>query len=87
MLRWYDAFGSLGRPLALTEWGIDDDMGVRASRGPAIRVSRTWLAAHGFAVICYWQHDNWYLGATAVPAGGYADPDGVAAYLELTTGA
>jgi hypothetical protein len=87
MLRWYGAFGSLGRPLALTEWGIDDDMGVRASRGPAIRASRTWLAAHGFEVICYWQHDNWYLGSTTVPPGGYADPDGVAAYQELTTGA
>lgn len=87
MLRWYGAFGSLGRPLALTEWGIDDDQGTRASRGPAIRASRTWLAAHGFEIVCYWQHDNWYLGTTSVPAGGYADPDGVAAYTELVTGA
>ncbi|WP_433223116.1 hypothetical protein ACQP00_25275 [Dactylosporangium sp. CS-047395] len=34
MIRWYAAFGALGRPLALAEWGIDDDQGVRASRGP-----------------------------------------------------
>ena len=87
MLRWYGAFGTLGRPLTLTEWGIDDDMGVRASRGPAIRASRAWLASHGFQVVCYWQHDNWYLGASAVPAGGYADPDGVAAYQELVAAA
>lgn len=83
MLRWYNAFGTLGRPLALTEWGIDDDLGVRASRGPAIRASQTWLASHGFKVVCYWQHDNWYLGTGTVPAGGYPDPDGVAAYQDL----
>ncbi|AGZ41714.1 hypothetical protein [Actinoplanes friuliensis] len=83
MLRWYTAFGALGRPLALTEWGIDDDLGVRASRGPAIRASRTWLASHGFRIVCYWQHDNWYLGSSVTPPGGYADPDGVAAYQEL----
>ena len=87
MLRWYGAFGTLGRPLTLTEWGIDDDLGVRASRGPAIRASRTWLAAHGFQVVCYWQHDNWYLGTSAGPAGSYADPDGVAAYRELVAAA
>jgi hypothetical protein len=87
MLRWYGAFGALGRPLSLTEWGIDDDAGPRASRGPAIRASQTWLAAHGFQVVCYWQHDNWYLGATVTPAGGYADPDGVAAYQELVAAA
>ena len=86
MLRWYNAFATAGRPLALTEWGIDDDLGVRASRGPAIRASRTWLAAHGFQVVCYWQHDNWYLGASTVPPGGYPDPDGVAAYRELVAG-
>ncbi len=83
MLRWHAAFGTLGRPLSLTEWGIDDDLGVRASRGPAIRASKAWLTANGFQSICYWQHDNWYLGATTVPAGGYPDPDGVAAYQEL----
>jgi hypothetical protein len=87
MLRWYGAFGSLGRPLTLTEWGIDDDLGVRASRGPAIRASQTWLAAHGFQVVCYWQLDNWYLGASVVPPGGYPDPDGVAAYQELVAAA
>ena len=65
MVRWYNAFGSLGRPLTLTEWGIDDDVGVRASRGPAIRASWAWLTSHGFQVICYWQHDNWYLGAVS----------------------
>jgi hypothetical protein len=86
MLRWYGAFGGLGKPLSLTEWGIDDDMGTRASRGPAIRASRTWLESHGFDTVLYWQHDNWYLGAGSVPAGGYADPDGVAAYTELVTG-
>lgn len=84
MIRWYNAVAALGRPLALAEWGIDDDQGVRASRGPAIRASRDWLATHGFTVICYWQHDNWYLGTSTVPPGGYADPDGVAAYNELT---
>jgi hypothetical protein len=87
MLRWYNNFGALGRPLTLTEWGIDDDQGTRASRGPAIRASRTWLASHGFKVVCYWQHDNWYLGTSTVPAGGYADPDGVAAYQELVAAA
>jgi hypothetical protein len=87
MLRWYGAFGSLGRPLALTEWGIDDDQGVRASRGPAIRASRTWLTTHGFQIISYWQHDNWYLGASTVPPGAYPDPDGVAAYQELVAAA
>ena len=86
MLRWYAAFGGLGEPLSLTEWGIDDDMGTRASRGPAIRASRIWLESHGFDTILYWQHDNWYLGAGTVPAGGYADPDGVAAYTELVNG-
>ncbi|GAA0918589.1 hypothetical protein GCM10009557_89970 [Virgisporangium ochraceum] len=86
MLRWYGAFGGLGRPLSLTEWGIDDDMGTRASRGPAIRASRIWLESHGFDTVLYWQHDNWYLGTGSVPAGGYADPDGVAAYTELVTG-
>ncbi|MFF5083440.1 hypothetical protein ACFY36_40875 [Actinoplanes sp. NPDC000266] len=83
MLRWYNAFSGLGRPLTLPEWGIDDDQGVRASRGPAIRASRAWLTARDFRVIAYWQMDNWYLGATSVPAGGYLDPDGVAAYQEL----
>ncbi|GIJ46058.1 hypothetical protein Val02_29440 [Virgisporangium aliadipatigenens] len=83
MLRWYGAFGGLGEPLTLTEWGIDDDVAPRASRGPAIRASKTWLASHGFTIVCWWQHDNWYLGATTYPAGGYADPDGVAAYQEL----
>ncbi|GAA0910839.1 hypothetical protein [Virgisporangium aurantiacum] len=86
MLRWYAAFGGLGEPLSLTEWGIDDDMGTRASRGPAIRASRIWLESHGFDTILYWQHDNWYLGTGTVPAGGYADPDGVAAYTEFVTG-
>ena len=83
MIRWYNAFSGLGRPLTLPEWGIDDDQGVRASRGPAIRASRTWLAARNFRVVSYWQMDNWYLGATTVPAGGYLDADGVAAYQEL----
>jgi hypothetical protein len=87
MLRWYGAFGALARPLALTEWGIDDDMGVRASRGPAIRASRTWLTSHGFQVVCYWQLDNWYLGGATTPPGGYPDPDGVAAYQELVAAA
>jgi hypothetical protein len=87
MLRWYNNFGALGRPLTLTEWGIDDDQGVRASRGPAIRASRTWLTTHGFKVVCYWQHDNWYLGTSTLPAGGYTDPDGVAAYQELVAAA
>jgi len=76
-------FAGLGRPLTLPEWGIDDDQGVRASRGPAIRASRAWLAARNFRVVSYWQMDNWYLGATTVLAGGYLDPDGVAAYQEL----
>nr|WP_296069530.1 hypothetical protein [uncultured Actinoplanes sp.] len=87
MLRWYNAFAAQSRPLALTEWGIDDDQGVRASRGPAIRASRTWLTTHGFQIICYWQHDNWYLGASTVPPGAYPDPDGVAAYQELVAAA
>ncbi|MEV4346793.1 hypothetical protein AB0J83_20235 [Actinoplanes sp. NPDC049596] len=87
MLRWYNAFSGLGRPLTLPEWGIDDDQGVRASRGPAIRASRTWLAARNFRVVAYWQMDNWYLGASSVPAGGYLDPDGVAAYQELVASA
>jgi len=83
MIRWYNAFASLGRPLTLPEWGIDDDQGTRASRGPAIRASRTWLTGHNLHIVSYWQLDNWYLGVTTVPAGGYADPDGVAAYQEL----
>jgi hypothetical protein len=87
MLRWYGAFGALGRPLSLTEWGIDDDQGTRASRGPAIRASLTWLVAHGFQSILYWQHDNWYLGTSGIPAGGYADADGVAAYQEVVAAA
>jgi hypothetical protein len=87
MLRWYGAFGALARPLSLTEWGIDDDQGTRASRGPAIRASRTWLVAHGFQTILSWQHDNWYLGTAAIPPGGYADPDGVLAYQELVAAA
>lgn len=87
MIRWYNAFAGLGKPLTLPEWGIDDDQGTRASRGPAIRASRTWLTSHGFRIISYWQLDNWYLGVTTVPAGGYADPDGVAAYQELVTAA
>ena len=87
MTRWYNAFSSAGRPLTLTEWGIDDDLGVRASRGPAIRASRTWLSTHGFQVVMYWQHDNWYLGTSGVPAGGYVDADGVAAYQELVAAA
>jgi len=87
MIRWYNAFAGLGEPLALPEWGIDDDQGPRASRGPAIRASRAWLTSHGFRIICYWQMDNWYLGATTVPAGGYADPDAVAAYQELVAAA
>jgi hypothetical protein len=60
---------------------------VRASRGPAIRASRSWLTARNFRVINYWQMDNWYLGATSAPAGGYLDPDGVAAYQELVAAA
>ncbi|MEU7906557.1 hypothetical protein [Actinoplanes sp. NPDC049118] len=87
MLRWYNAFGALTRPLALAEWGIDDDLGVRASRGPAIRASRDWLVSHGFQIICYWQHGNWYLGTSVTPPGGYPDPDGVAAYRELVAAA
>jgi hypothetical protein len=87
MTRWYNAVSGLGRPLTLPEWGIDDDQGVRASRGPAIRASRTWLTARNFRVISYWQMDNWYLGTTTVPAGGYLDPDGVAAYQELVAAA
>jgi len=80
MIRWYNAVGSLGRPLTLPEWGIDDDQGTRASRGPAIRASRTWLAGHNFHIVCYWQLDNWYLDAAT-------DPDGVAAYQELVAAA
>jgi hypothetical protein len=80
MIRWYNAFSGLGRPLTLPEWGIDDDQGTRASRGPAIRASRTWLAAHNFHVVCYWQLDNWYLDAAT-------DADGVAAYQELVAAA
>jgi hypothetical protein len=87
MIRWYNAFSGLGRPLTLPEWGIDDDQGTRASRGPAIRASRTWLTARNFRVISYWQLDNWYLGTGTVPAGGYADSDGVAAYQELVAAA
>ncbi|WP_250031260.1 hypothetical protein [Paractinoplanes maris] len=87
MIRWYNAVSGLGKPLTLPEWGIDDDQGTRASRGPAIRASRTWLTTHGFRIISYWQLDNWYLGTTTVPAGGYADPDGVAAYQELVAAA
>jgi hypothetical protein len=87
MIRWYNAFSGLGEPLTLPEWGIDDDQGTRASRGPAIRASRTWLTSHNFHIISYWQLDNWYLGATTFPAGGYADPDGVAAYQELVAAA
>ncbi|MEU4237559.1 hypothetical protein [Actinoplanes sp. NPDC026619] len=87
MIRWYNAVSGLGKPLTLPEWGIDDDQGVRNSRGPAIRASRTWLTTHNFHIVSYWQLDNWYLGATAFPAGGYADPDGVAAYQELVAAA
>lgn len=87
MIRWYNAFSGLSKPLTLPEWGIDDDQGVRASRGPAIRASRTWLTTRNFRVISYWQLDNWYLGTTTVPAGGYTDPDGVAAYQELVAAA
>ena len=87
MTRWYNAVAGQGRPLALAEWGIDDDQGVRASRGPAIRASRTWLTARNFRIVNYWQLDNWYLGATTFPAGGYADPDGVAAYQEFVAAA
>ncbi|MCY1137204.1 hypothetical protein OWR29_04275 [Actinoplanes sp. Pm04-4] len=87
MIRWYNAFSTQGRPLTLPEWGIDDDQGTRASRGPAIRASRTWLTARNFRIISYWQLDNWYLGATSVPAGSYLDPDGVAAYQELVAAA
>ncbi|GIM94206.1 hypothetical protein [Paractinoplanes toevensis] len=87
MIRWYNSFAGLGKPLTLPEWGIDDDQGTRASRGPAIRASRTWLTSHNFRIVSYWQLDNWYLGATTFPAGGYADPDGVAAYQELVAAA
>jgi len=87
MTRWYNAVSVLGKPLTLPEWGIDDDQGTRASRGTAIRASRTWLTSHNFRIIMYWQMDNWYLGATTFPAGGYADPDGVAAYQELVAAA
>jgi hypothetical protein len=83
MIRWYNAVATQGRPLTLPEWGIDDDQGVRASRGPAIRASRTWLTSHNFHVISYWQLDNWYLGTGTVPPGAYVDADGVAAYQEL----
>jgi hypothetical protein len=38
-------------------------------------------------VISYWQLDNWYLGTSGIPAGGYSDPDGVAAYQELVAAA
>lgn len=86
MLRWHGAFGGLGRPLSLTEWGIDDDVAPRVSRGPAIRASRIWLESHGFDTVLYWQHDNWYLGAGTAPAGGYADSDGAAAYNEFVSG-
>jgi hypothetical protein len=87
MIRWYNAFSGLGKPLTLPEWGIDDDQGTRASRGPAIRASRTWLTGHNFHIVSYWQLDNWYLGVSTVPTGGYADPDGVAAYQELVAAA
>ncbi|MET8148487.1 hypothetical protein ACIBSW_37610 [Actinoplanes sp. NPDC049668] len=87
MRRWYAAFGGQSRPLALAEWGIDDDLGVRASRGPAIRASGAWLRSHGFQIVCYWQHGNWYLGTSVTPPGGYPDPDGVAAYRELVAAA
>ena len=87
MIRWYNAFAGRGRPLTLPEWGIDDDQGVRAARGPAIRASRTWLTARDFRIVNYWQMDNWYLGAATVPAGGYLDPDGVAAYQEFVAAA
>jgi hypothetical protein len=87
MIRWYNSFSGLGKPLTLPEWGIDDDQGTRASRGPAIRASRTWLTSHNFRIVAYWQMDNWYLGASTFPAGGYADPDGVAAYQELVAAA
>ncbi|NMO54064.1 hypothetical protein HH310_23130 [Actinoplanes sp. TBRC 11911] len=76
-----------GEPLTLPEWGIDDDQGVRASRGPAIRASQTWLTSHNFHIISYWQLDNWYLGTTALPAGAYADADGVDAYQDLVAAA
>ena len=87
MTRWYNAFSGLSRPLTLPEWGIDDDQGTRASRASAINASRTWLTTHNFHVINYWQMDNWYLGATTVPAGGYLDPNGVAAYQALVAAA
>ncbi|WP_203732504.1 hypothetical protein [Paractinoplanes durhamensis] len=87
MIRWYNAVSGLGKPLTLPEWGIDDDQGTRASRGSAIRASRTWLTSHDFHIIAYWQLDNWYLGTSTVPAGGYADPDGVAACQELVAAA
>jgi hypothetical protein len=87
MTRWHNAFSGQGRPLTLAEWGIDDDQGVRASRGPAIRASRTWLTARNFRIVNYWQMDNWYLGATAGPPGSYSDPDGVAAYQEFVAAA
>nr|BFE73074.1 hypothetical protein GCM10020092_063750 [Actinoplanes digitatis] len=87
MRRWFAAFGALGQPLALAEWGIDDDLGVRASRGPAIRASFDWLRSHGFQIVCYWQHGNWYLGTSVMPPGGYPDPDGVAAYREMVAAA
>ncbi|MEV6844026.1 hypothetical protein [Actinoplanes sp. NPDC051411] len=80
MIRWYNAVSGLGKPLTLPEWGIDDDQGTRASRGPAIRASRTWLTGHNFHIVCYWQLDNWYLDAAT-------DPDGVAAYQELVAAA
>jgi hypothetical protein len=80
MTRWYNAFAGLGEPLTLPEWGIDDDQGIQASRGPAIRASRTWLTSHNFHIISYWQLDNWYLDAAG-------DPDGVAAYQELVAAA
>ncbi|MFI5892006.1 hypothetical protein ACIA5D_18040 [Actinoplanes sp. NPDC051513] len=80
MTRWYNAFAGLGEPLTLPEWGIDDDQGVQASRGPAIRASRTWLTTHNFHIISYWQLDNWYLDVAD-------DADGVAAYQELVAAA
>lgn len=80
MIRWYNAVSGFGKPLTLPEWGIDDDQGTTASRGPAIRASRTWLTTHNFHVVCYWQLDNWYLDAAT-------DPDGVAAYQELVAAA
>jgi hypothetical protein len=38
-------------------------------------------------VVNYRQLDNWYLGVTTVPAGGYPDADGVAVYQELVAAA